>query len=102
MRLAEEVAMLDHLSRRRAEFPPGIRVLAYELLRWKLPFYGRRERSREALEIVVKACTDAPGAVIDVLAALRHAGDPGFSLAKEDTHGHCTSFTRGSVPALPL
>jgi hypothetical protein len=84
------------------EFAPGIGVLEHELLRWKSPLYGRRERSSEAPEVIVKAWTDAPGAVIDVLAALRHAGDPGFSLAKEDTHGHHTSFPRGPVPALPL
>jgi alkanesulfonate monooxygenase SsuD/methylene tetrahydromethanopterin reductase-like flavin-dependent oxidoreductase (luciferase family) len=102
MRLAEEVATLDHLSRRRMEFAPGVGVLEHELLRWKSPFYERRERSREALEIIVKAWTDAPGAVIEVLATPRQGGDPGFSLAKEDTHGHHTSFTRGPVPALPL
>jgi hypothetical protein len=29
-------------------------------------------------------------------------GDFGFSLSKEDNHGHRTSFNRGPVPALPL
>jgi hypothetical protein len=38
--------MLDHLSRCRVEFAPGMGVLAHELLRRKSPFYGRRERSR--------------------------------------------------------
>jgi len=58
MRLAEEVAMLDHLSRGRVEFGTGIGVLEHEFLRWKLPFYERREMSREALEIIVKAWTE--------------------------------------------
>lgn len=59
MRLAEDVAMLDHLSRGRVACGPGIGLLEHELLRWKLPFYERRERSREALEIIVKAWTEA-------------------------------------------
>jgi alkanesulfonate monooxygenase SsuD/methylene tetrahydromethanopterin reductase-like flavin-dependent oxidoreductase (luciferase family) len=43
MRLAEEVAMLDHLSRGRVACGPGIGVLEHELLRWRFPFYERRE-----------------------------------------------------------
>ena len=46
MRLAEEVAMLDHLSRGWVACGPGIGVLEHEFLRWKLPFYERREMSR--------------------------------------------------------
>ena len=46
--------------------------------------------------------TMPPEQSLTVLAALRLGGDPGFSLAKEDTHGHHTSFNRGPVPALPL
>jgi alkanesulfonate monooxygenase SsuD/methylene tetrahydromethanopterin reductase-like flavin-dependent oxidoreductase (luciferase family) len=52
------VAMLDHLSRGRVACGPGIGLLEHELLRWKLPFYERRERSREALQIIVKAWTE--------------------------------------------
>lgn len=58
MRLAEEVAMLDHLSHGRVEFGTGIGVAEHEFMRWKLPFYERREMSREALEIIVKAWTE--------------------------------------------
>jgi alkanesulfonate monooxygenase SsuD/methylene tetrahydromethanopterin reductase-like flavin-dependent oxidoreductase (luciferase family) len=58
MRLAEDVAMLDHLSRGWVECGPGIGLLEHELLRWQLPVYERRERSREALQIIVKAWTE--------------------------------------------
>jgi alkanesulfonate monooxygenase SsuD/methylene tetrahydromethanopterin reductase-like flavin-dependent oxidoreductase (luciferase family) len=58
MRLAEEVAMLDHLSRGRVEFGTGIGVAEHEFIRWNLPFYERREMSKEALEIIVKAWTE--------------------------------------------
>lgn len=51
MRLAQEVAMLDHLSRGRLEFGTGIGVHEHEFIRWNLPFYQRREMSAEALEI---------------------------------------------------
>jgi alkanesulfonate monooxygenase SsuD/methylene tetrahydromethanopterin reductase-like flavin-dependent oxidoreductase (luciferase family) len=58
MRLAEEVAMLDHLSRGRVEFGAGIGVAEHEFLRWNVPFYERRAMSAEALEIIVKAWTE--------------------------------------------
>jgi alkanesulfonate monooxygenase SsuD/methylene tetrahydromethanopterin reductase-like flavin-dependent oxidoreductase (luciferase family) len=58
MRLAEEVAMLDHLSRGWVACGPGIGVLEHTWLRWKSPCYERRERSREALDIIVKAWTE--------------------------------------------
>jgi alkanesulfonate monooxygenase SsuD/methylene tetrahydromethanopterin reductase-like flavin-dependent oxidoreductase (luciferase family) len=58
MRLAEEAATLDHLSRGRLEFGTGIGVAEHEFMRWNLPFYERREMSREALEIIVKAWTE--------------------------------------------
>lgn len=58
IRLAEEVAMVDHLSRGRVEFGTGIGVHEHEFIRWHLPFYERREMSKEALEIIVKAWTE--------------------------------------------
>src|SRR6266511_942209 len=58
MRLAEEAAMLDHLSRGRLEFGTGIGVAEHEFMRWNLPFYERREMPAEALEIIVKAWTE--------------------------------------------
>jgi alkanesulfonate monooxygenase SsuD/methylene tetrahydromethanopterin reductase-like flavin-dependent oxidoreductase (luciferase family) len=58
MRLAEETAMLDHLSRGRLEFGAGIGVAEHEFIRWGLPFYERRQMSEEALEIIAKAWTE--------------------------------------------
>ncbi|MCE2465868.1 MAG: LLM class flavin-dependent oxidoreductase [Dehalococcoidia bacterium] len=58
MRLAEEAAMLDHLSRGRLEFGTGLGVHEHEFIRWNLPFYERREMSGEALEIIKKAWTE--------------------------------------------
>ena len=58
IRLAQEVAMPDHLSRGRLEFGTGIGVHEHEFIRWNLPFYERREMASEALEIIVKAWTE--------------------------------------------
>ena len=58
MRLAEEAAMLDHLSRGRLEFGTGLGVHEHEFIRWNIPFYERREMSGEALEIILKAWTE--------------------------------------------
>jgi alkanesulfonate monooxygenase SsuD/methylene tetrahydromethanopterin reductase-like flavin-dependent oxidoreductase (luciferase family) len=57
IRLAEEAAMLDHLSRGRLEFGTGIGVSEHEFIRWNIPFGERRQMSEEALEIIVKAWT---------------------------------------------
>ena len=57
MRLAEDAAMLDHLSRGRLEFGTGIGVSEHEFMRWNLPFHERRQMSEEALEIIVQAWT---------------------------------------------
>jgi len=58
VRLAQEAAMLDHLSRGRLEFGTGIGVLEHEFTRWNLPFSERREMGSEALEIILKAWTE--------------------------------------------
>jgi alkanesulfonate monooxygenase SsuD/methylene tetrahydromethanopterin reductase-like flavin-dependent oxidoreductase (luciferase family) len=58
VRLAEEAATLDHLSRGRLEFGTGIGVAEHEFIRWNLPFAERRAMSQEALEIIVKAWTE--------------------------------------------
>jgi alkanesulfonate monooxygenase SsuD/methylene tetrahydromethanopterin reductase-like flavin-dependent oxidoreductase (luciferase family) len=42
IRLAEDTAMLDHLSRGRLEFGTGIGVSEHEFMRWNLPFNERR------------------------------------------------------------
>lgn len=58
IRLAEEVAMLDHLSRGRVEFGAGTGVTYHEFLRWNLDFDRRRGISEEALDIILQAWTD--------------------------------------------
>ena len=58
MRLAQEAAMLDHLSRGRLEFGAGLGTLEHEFVRWSIPYDERREMSTEALEIILKAWTE--------------------------------------------
>src|SRR5215208_3360143 len=58
MRLAEEVAMLDHLSHGRVEFGSGIGVHEHEFIRWGLNYYERAPMSAEAMEIIFKAWTE--------------------------------------------
>ena len=57
MRLAQDAAMLDHLSHGRLEFGTGIGVAEHEFLRWNLPFFERQKMSAEAMEIILKAWT---------------------------------------------
>jgi len=57
MRLAQEVAMLDHLSRGRVEFGTGIGVHEHEFIRWGVDFYQRAAISEEVLQIVKMAWT---------------------------------------------
>lgn len=55
VRLAQDVAMLDHLSGGRVEFGTGIGVHEHEFLRWGMDFYARQEMSEEALDIIEAA-----------------------------------------------
>ncbi len=57
IRLAQDVAMLDHLSRGRVEFGTGIGVHEHEFIRWGVDFYQRAAISGEVLEIVKMAWT---------------------------------------------
>jgi len=57
IRLAQEVAMLDHLSHGRVEFGTGIGVHEHEFLRWGVDYYQRAAISGEVLEIVKRAWT---------------------------------------------
>jgi alkanesulfonate monooxygenase SsuD/methylene tetrahydromethanopterin reductase-like flavin-dependent oxidoreductase (luciferase family) len=57
MRLAQEVAMLDHLSRGRVEFGTGIGVHEHEFIRWGMDYYQRAAMSEEILELVKMAWT---------------------------------------------
>ena len=55
MRLSEEAAMLDHLSRGRFDFGAGLGTHEHEFMRWNTPFEERREMGNESLEIILKA-----------------------------------------------
>jgi alkanesulfonate monooxygenase SsuD/methylene tetrahydromethanopterin reductase-like flavin-dependent oxidoreductase (luciferase family) len=58
IRLAQDVAMIDHLSHGRIEFGVGYGTRAREFEPWKLAFADRRALGQEALDIVLKAWTD--------------------------------------------
>lgn len=58
LRLAQEIATLDHLSRGRLEVGAGTGVSPLEFTRWDLPFAQRRKLSEEVLEIVMRAWKD--------------------------------------------
>jgi alkanesulfonate monooxygenase SsuD/methylene tetrahydromethanopterin reductase-like flavin-dependent oxidoreductase (luciferase family) len=57
IRLAQEVAMLDHLSRGRVEFGTGIGVHEHEFIRWGVDYYQRAAISEEVIQIVKLAWT---------------------------------------------
>jgi alkanesulfonate monooxygenase SsuD/methylene tetrahydromethanopterin reductase-like flavin-dependent oxidoreductase (luciferase family) len=57
MRLAQEVAMLDQLSRGRVEFGTGIGVHEHEFIRWGMDYYKRAAMSEEVLKLVKMAWT---------------------------------------------
>jgi alkanesulfonate monooxygenase SsuD/methylene tetrahydromethanopterin reductase-like flavin-dependent oxidoreductase (luciferase family) len=58
LRLAQDAAMLDHLSRGRLEFGAGLGTHEHEFMRWNTPFAERRAMGDEALEIILKAWTE--------------------------------------------
>src|ERR671932_884336 len=58
IRLAQDAAMVDQLSRGRLEFGIGYGIHAHEFMRWELPFAERRAMGEEAMEIVLKAWTE--------------------------------------------
>jgi len=57
LRLAQEVAMLDQLSRGRVEFGTGVGVHEHEFIRWGQDYYQRHEIAEEVLDIVQMAWT---------------------------------------------
>jgi alkanesulfonate monooxygenase SsuD/methylene tetrahydromethanopterin reductase-like flavin-dependent oxidoreductase (luciferase family) len=57
VRLAEEVAMLDNLSRGRVEFGTGSGVHEHEFIRWGVDYYQRSAIAEEVLNIVKMAWT---------------------------------------------
>ena len=52
IRLAQDIATLDHLSGGRVEFGTGIGVHEHEFMRWGLDFYARQEMGEEVLDII--------------------------------------------------
>src|SRR5262249_40143397 len=58
LRLAQDAAMLDHLSRGRLEFGAGLGTHEHEFMRWHTSFAERRAMGDEALEIILKAWTE--------------------------------------------
>jgi alkanesulfonate monooxygenase SsuD/methylene tetrahydromethanopterin reductase-like flavin-dependent oxidoreductase (luciferase family) len=57
LRLAQEVAMLDQLSRGRVEFGTGTGVHEHEFIRWGVDYYQRAAISQEVLAILKMAWT---------------------------------------------
>jgi len=57
IRLAQDVAMLDQLSRGRVEFGTGIGVHEHEFIRWGVDFYQRAAIAGEVMQIVKMAWT---------------------------------------------
>ncbi len=58
LRLAQEVATLDHLSHGRVEFGTGFGVHEHEFLRWNVDYYQRAAIGKEVLDIVQMAWTE--------------------------------------------
>jgi len=58
VRLAQDVAMIDHLSKGRVEFAFGYGTRSREFEPWGLDFAERRKLGLEALEIVLKTWTE--------------------------------------------
>src|SRR5205823_5263156 len=58
LRLAQDAAMLDHLSRGRLEFGAGLGTHEHEFMRWNTSFAERRAMGDEALELILKAWTE--------------------------------------------
>ena len=58
MRLAQDTAMVDQLSRGRLDFGAGLGTVQTEFMRWNLPFPERQAMAREAMEIIEKAWTE--------------------------------------------
>jgi alkanesulfonate monooxygenase SsuD/methylene tetrahydromethanopterin reductase-like flavin-dependent oxidoreductase (luciferase family) len=57
LRLAQEVATLDQLSRGRVEFGTGTGVHEHEFIRWGVDYYQRAAISQEVLHLVKMAWT---------------------------------------------
>src|SRR5262245_48911223 len=73
LRLAQEVAMLDHLSRGRVEFGTGIGVHEHEFIRWGVDYYQRAAIAGEVLDVVKQAWTQNEVTYEQYLCQLRKA-----------------------------
>lgn len=60
LRLAEEIAMLDHLTHGRLECGLGRGIDEQEFLRFNMPFEEARPRMEEGIELMTKAWTQSP------------------------------------------
>lgn len=58
MRLAQDAATLDHLSKGRLEFGTGIGTQEHEFYRWGIDYAERRFMGEEALDIIKMAWTE--------------------------------------------
>jgi alkanesulfonate monooxygenase SsuD/methylene tetrahydromethanopterin reductase-like flavin-dependent oxidoreductase (luciferase family) len=58
VRLAQDVAMIDHLSKGRVEFAFGYGTRSREFEPWRLDFRDRRKLGIEALDILLKTWTE--------------------------------------------
>ena len=58
IRLAQDAAMLDHLSLGRLDFGMGLGTSPHEFTRWNIHYTERRERSEEAMDVILKAWTE--------------------------------------------
>ena len=63
IRLAQDVAMLDQLSRGRVEFGTGIGVHEHEFIRWGVDYYQRAAIAGEVLDIVTQGLDAGRGHV---------------------------------------
>ena len=57
LRLAQDTATVDQISRGRLEFGAGVGALPHEFERWNIPYSERREITTEAMEIIKTAWT---------------------------------------------
>jgi alkanesulfonate monooxygenase SsuD/methylene tetrahydromethanopterin reductase-like flavin-dependent oxidoreductase (luciferase family) len=58
IRLAQDIAMIDHLSKGRVDFGVGYGTRAREFEPWKIGFKDRRSMGQEVLDIVLKTWTE--------------------------------------------
>ena len=83
MRLAQEVATLDHLSKGRVEFGSGLGTHEHEFIRWGIDYYDRHAASEEAMKVIEDAWTKAGG----------HASWPVLAVRRDAPHAEAVPAT---------